>query len=51
MLVHILLWGCCLLITLTPHEFVSKWKRVTALEKQTYQEHFLIYVTWWDTNP
>ena len=26
---------------LTPQEFVSKWKRVTAREKQTYQEHFL----------
>jgi len=26
---------------ITPHEFVSKWKRVTAREKQTYQEHFL----------
>jgi SAM-dependent methyltransferase len=27
--------------TLTPHEFVDKWKRVTAREKQIYQEHFL----------
>ncbi len=27
--------------TLTPHEFVNKWKRVTAREKQIYQEHFL----------
>jgi len=27
--------------TLTPHEFVSKWKQVTAREQQTYQEHFL----------
>ena len=26
---------------LTPQEFVSKWKRVTAREKQTYQEHFI----------
>ena len=26
---------------LTPQDFVSKWKRVTAREKQTYQEHFL----------
>ena len=26
---------------LTPQEFVSKWKRVTACEKQTYQEHFI----------
>ena len=26
---------------ITPQEFVSKWKRVTAREKQTYQEHFL----------
>jgi len=28
-------------MTITPQEFVSKWKRVTAREKQTYQEHFL----------
>ncbi len=27
--------------SLTPHDFVTKWKRVTAREKQTYQEHFL----------
>jgi hypothetical protein len=27
--------------TLSPHEFVDKWKRITAREKQTYQEHFL----------
>jgi type II restriction/modification system DNA methylase subunit YeeA len=26
---------------ITPQDFVSKWKRVTAREKQTYQEHFL----------
>ncbi len=26
---------------ITPQEFVSKWKRVTAREKQVYQEHFL----------
>ncbi|MBN8658185.1 MAG: class I SAM-dependent DNA methyltransferase [Anaerolineae bacterium] len=26
---------------MTPQEFISKWKRVTAREKQTYQEHFL----------
>jgi hypothetical protein len=26
---------------LTPQDFVSKWKRVTSREKQTYQEHFL----------
>ena len=26
---------------LTPQDFVSKWKHVTAREKQTYQEHFL----------
>jgi restriction-modification enzyme MmeI-like protein len=26
---------------LTSQDFVSKWKRVTAREKQTYQEHFL----------
>jgi hypothetical protein len=25
----------------TPHEFVSKWKQVTARERQTYQEHFI----------
>lgn len=25
---------------ITPQEFISKWKRVTAREKQTYQEHF-----------
>lgn len=24
---------------LTPQDFVGKWKRVTAREKQTYQEH------------
>jgi hypothetical protein len=28
-------------LPLTPQDFVSKWKRVTAREKQTYQEHFL----------
>src|SRR6266498_4224106 len=26
---------------LTPQDFVSKWKRVNAREKQTYQEHFI----------
>lgn len=26
---------------LTPQDFVSKWKRVTARERQVYQEHFL----------
>jgi hypothetical protein len=26
---------------ITPQDFVSKWKRVSAREKQTYQEHFL----------
>lgn len=26
---------------ITPQEFISKWQRVTAREKQTYQEHFL----------
>jgi len=26
---------------ITPQEFVSKWKRVTAREKQVYQEHFI----------
>jgi type II restriction/modification system DNA methylase subunit YeeA len=25
----------------TPQDFVAKWKRVTAREKQTYQEHFI----------
>jgi hypothetical protein len=28
-------------MSLTPQDFVSKWKRVTAREKQTYQEHFI----------
>ncbi len=28
-------------MTLTPQDFVSKWKRVTSREKQTYQEHFI----------
>lgn len=27
--------------TLTPQDFVSKWRRVTSREKQTYQEHFI----------
>jgi hypothetical protein len=27
--------------TITSQDFVSKWKRVTAREKQTYQEHFI----------
>ncbi|MCE9646013.1 MAG: class I SAM-dependent DNA methyltransferase [Chloroflexi bacterium] len=26
---------------MTPQDFVTKWKRVTAREKQIYQEHFL----------
>jgi hypothetical protein len=26
---------------ITARNFVSKWKRVTAREKQTYQEHFI----------
>ena len=26
---------------LTPQDFVSKWKRSTGREKQTYQQHFL----------
>ena len=26
---------------LTPQDLVSKWKRVTARETQTYQEHFI----------
>ena len=25
----------------TPQDFVSKWKRVSSREKQTYQEHFI----------
>jgi len=25
----------------TPQDFANKWKRVTAREKQTYQEHFI----------
>jgi hypothetical protein len=25
----------------TPQDFVSKWKRVTSREKQTYEEHFI----------
>jgi hypothetical protein len=28
-------------MTLTPQDFVSKWKRVTAREKQICQEHFI----------
>ncbi|CAG0968260.1 hypothetical protein ANAEL_01030 [Anaerolineales bacterium] len=28
-------------MTITPQEFVSKWKRVTSREKQSYQEHFI----------
>ena len=28
-------------MALTPQDFVSKWKRVTAREKQTYQEYFI----------
>jgi len=28
-------------MTFTPQDFVSKWKRVSACEKQTYQEHFI----------
>lgn len=28
-------------MTLTAQDFVSKWKRVTSREKQTYQEHFI----------
>jgi SAM-dependent methyltransferase len=27
--------------TLTPQDFVSKWRRVSSREKQTYQEHFI----------
>ena len=32
-------WGTTM--TLAPQDFVSKWKRVTAREKQIYQEHFI----------
>ena len=28
-------------MTLTPQDFVAKWKRVTARERQIYQEHFI----------
>jgi hypothetical protein len=28
-------------MTLTPHDFVSKWNRLTAPEQQIYQEHFI----------
>ena len=28
-------------MTLTPQDFVSKWKRAAAREKQSVQEHFL----------
>ena len=28
-------------MTLTPQDFVAKWKRVTARERQVYQEHFI----------
>ena len=28
-------------MNITPQEFVSKWKRVNAREKQIYQEHFI----------
>jgi hypothetical protein len=31
---------------LTPQDFVSKWKRVTAREKQTNQEHFIDVCHW-----
>ena len=27
--------------TLTPHDFVSKWKRAEARERQSVQEHFI----------
>jgi len=30
-----------LTMNITPQEFVSKWKRVNAREKQIYQEHFI----------
>jgi hypothetical protein len=28
-------------MTLTPQDFVAKWKRVTTRERQACQEHFL----------
>ncbi len=28
-------------MTFTPQDFVTKWKRVTARERQVYQEHFI----------
>ena len=28
-------------MTLTPQDFVAKWKRVTARERQVCQEHFI----------
>ena len=28
-------------MSLTPQDFVAKWKRVTSRERQTYQEHFI----------
>jgi hypothetical protein len=28
-------------MTVTPQEFVNKWKRATAREKQVYQAHFI----------
>jgi len=35
---------------LTPQDFVSKWKRVTAREKQTYQERFIRIVSFGGTS-
>ncbi len=35
---------------LTPQDFVSKWKRGTTREKQTYQEHFLDLCPWWEVS-
>ena len=29
------------LMSFTPQDFVSKWMRVSAREKQSYQEHFI----------
>ena len=28
-------------MSFTPQDFVSKWMRVSAREKQSYQEHFI----------
>ena len=30
-----------MMLTLTPQDFVSKWKRAEARERQAVQEHFI----------